>query len=294
MLRAVECSSSAGIGVHLRRNTQKLKHIGKGSFEELFKSKKIGILFSWLLDNNFYIHYFNLNVFYWSIVDIVDSIIEKLDIINKRFYIPFHMSVKSDLYKVIISDEATFVTALRNFEYPNIKHERVNEFSKFLIEFVKINSVVLRDDRKYILNKFIESASKVDELFFIMGEKDHILIDDFFTFYLRSVYIFKNSIHIFDNEPQIESIFEQYDFMDKGEIINNYSFVDSKSKVEVQVSDVIAGIFGKYFTFISEIDTDELKVFRAKLNEVQKNNLCLLGKLIDNYNDLSEGFFIVL
>ncbi len=88
----------------------KLKHIGTGSFENVLASKKLNTIFQWLLDNNFYIHYFSLNVLYWSIVDIVDSVIDNLAPVERDFFIQFHMSVKSDLYKVIVSNEALFVS----------------------------------------------------------------------------------------------------------------------------------------------------------------------------------------
>ena len=141
----------------------------------------------------FYLHYFNLNVLYWSIVDIVDSIIDKLDYPDDQFFIQSHMLVKSDLYKVITSNEDLFLKKLREFEYPNIKEDKVSEFTSFLISFVKSNSDILDDDRKYLLNKFMEGAEGVTELFFIMNEKDHILISNFFIFYLRNIYLFKNS-----------------------------------------------------------------------------------------------------
>jgi len=279
--------------LQLQKTTKelKLKHIAKGGVDNLLASNKLGILLKWLLDNDFYVHYFNLNVFYWSIVDIVDSIIDNLDFENKQFFIPAHMLIKSDLYKVIISDEENFLAALRDFEYPNIKPERVDEFSKYLVYFVRLNSKVLRKDRKFLLNKFMEGATKCSELFFIMNEKDHVLIDNFFVFYLRNTCLFKNSVHIFDSEKEIQAIFEKYELVDKGKAINSYSFADSQSMVEIQVSDVLAGFLSKYFTFISETDVNELKVLKSKLSCIQRENLGLLKSLIDKSNDLSEGFF---
>ncbi len=66
------------LNIQLSAKEIKLKHIGTGSFENILKSKKLGVLLKWLIDNNFYLHYFNLNVLYWSIVDIIDSIIDNL------------------------------------------------------------------------------------------------------------------------------------------------------------------------------------------------------------------------
>lgn len=157
----------------------KLKHIAKGSFERILASEKLNILLKWLLDNDFYIHYFSLNILYWSIVDIVDSIIENLNFVERHFFIQSHMSVKSDLYKVIVNNEALFLENLREFEYPNIKSDKVKEFTDFLVSFVKGNSEILSEDRQYLLTKFMEGAEDSTELFFIMNEKDHVLISDF-------------------------------------------------------------------------------------------------------------------
>lgn len=269
----------------------KLKHIGKGSFESILKSEKLKILLQWLLDNDFYIHYFSLNVLYWSIVDIVDSVIENLNHVERHFFIQSHMLLKSDLYKVIVSNEPLFLEKLREFEYPNIKSDRVEEFAKFLVSFVKENSEVLSEDRKYLLNKFMEGAEGSTELFFIMNEKDHVLISDFFIYYLRNTYLFKNSKHFFDEEKEIEAIFNKYDLVDQGVIINNYSFVNSEEMLEVQVSDVLAGLLGKYSTFLSDTGKDQLKIIKNNLSQKQLSNLNLLEKLIDKSDAVSRGFF---
>lgn len=269
----------------------KLKHIGKGSFERILASEKLNTLLQWLLDNDFYIHYFSLNVLYWSIVDIVDSVIENLNPVEREFFIQSHMLVKSDLYKVIVSNEALFLETLRKYEYPNIKNDKVNEFSNFLISFVKENSEVLSEDRKYLLNKFMEGAEGSTELFFIMNEEDHVLISDFFIYYLRNTYLFKNSKHFFDEEKEIEAIFNKYDLVDRGVVINNYSFVNSEEVLEVQISDVLAGLLAKYSTFLSDTSKGQIKIIKSGLNQRQLSNLKLLEKLIDKSDAVSRGFF---
>ncbi|AZG74775.1 DUF3800 domain-containing protein [Shewanella livingstonensis] len=269
----------------------KLKHIGKGSFDRILTSEKLNILLKWILDNDFYIHYFSLNVLYWSIVDIVDSIIENLNVVERQFFIQSHMSIKSDLYKVIVNNEALFLEKLREFEYPNIKSDKVKEFSGFLVGFVKRNSKALSEDRRYLLTKFMESAEDSTELFFVMNEKDHILISDFFIYYLRNTCLFKNSKHVFDEEKEIEVIFNEYDLVDQGRIINNYSFVKSEEVLEVQLSDVMAGLFAKYSIFLSDTSNDQIKAIKSSLNQRQLVNLKLIENLIDKSDAVSRGFF---
>jgi hypothetical protein len=283
---------SLKIDLNLQKSVKeiKLKHIGKGSFELVLASEKLGVLLQWLLDNDFYLHYFNLNVLYWSIVDIIDSIIENLDSPNREFFIHNHMLVKSDLYKTIVNDQATFLDGLREFEYPNVKEDMVHEFTSFLINFVRSNSDVLDENRKYHLNEFMRGAIGAPELFFIMDEQDHVLISDFFIYYLRNTYLFKKSKHIFDDEKDIEAIFEGYDLIDNGVVIKNYSFEDSRDFLEIQVSDVISGLLAKYFTFISKADKEEVKRVKANLSQVQLRNLGLIEDLIDKSDAVSRGF----
>ena len=273
-------------------NELKLKHIGKGHFLDLLNSKKLSILLNWLADNDLFIHYFNLNVFFWSIVDIVDSIMENLPFDQGLFFKPNHMVVKSDFYKVIKSHELEFLTELKKFNYPNIKKNKIHEFSEFLINFISESSDVLNDERKYLLNKFFEQAINKDELFFIMHNDDDILIDSFFNFYIQRVYLFTNSLHIFDTETTVEKKIEKWIFMDSGETISNYEFKDSKSDRAIQISDVLAGLLGKYFSFIEKTDFDELKSIKSSLKTQQTSNLNLLCQLIEKSNSFCEGFFI--
>lgn len=53
----------------------KLGHLGKGDFMRLLDVPKIERLLDWLLGQDLFIHYQVLDPLYWSIVDVIDSII---------------------------------------------------------------------------------------------------------------------------------------------------------------------------------------------------------------------------
>ncbi len=53
----------------------KLKHLAKGGFEDMLASEKMAIFLSWLSDNDILVHFSNINILYWALVDIVDAII---------------------------------------------------------------------------------------------------------------------------------------------------------------------------------------------------------------------------
>ncbi|MBI2354488.1 MAG: DUF3800 domain-containing protein [Deltaproteobacteria bacterium] len=225
----------------------KLKNLGKGDFLSVIKSDKIGKLFCWLLENRFYIHYFNLNILYWSLTDIVDSV---LSVTRDEFFINNNMSVKSDIYKVVMSNRETFVYTARNFNYPDIDACRAKEFASWLCSFIRENLDVLSGPRKYLLKTFLGSMENVSELPFLEGERSHILIENFSAFYFRTLYMFPFSRHIFDSEENI--VGEVSSVIDIGSSNFSYSFVDSKTCRGVQLSDVIAGFLGKLFTFLRD------------------------------------------
>lgn len=56
----------------------KLEHVAKGDFLELLRSAKLTTFLRWITDSGLMIHYHELDPLYWSIVDIVDSILSNL------------------------------------------------------------------------------------------------------------------------------------------------------------------------------------------------------------------------
>jgi hypothetical protein len=163
----------------------------------MLKSDKLLIILNWLIENNFHIHYFNLNITYWSIIDIVDAIIGEL---HNPFYIMDHMSLKSDFYELANSNPDVFLNALHKFNYPDIPEEKAYEFCLWLIDFTCMHSCMLPDFRAHVLENLVKESLKIEELPFISGFHGRELIDSFMVFYLRNLYLFKNSIHIFDEE----------------------------------------------------------------------------------------------
>jgi hypothetical protein len=266
----------------------KTKHLGKGLFLDFLNERKVKIFLSWLNSEDIYIHYFNLNAVYWSVVDIVDSIIEK----NPHpFYYMYHMSIKSDLYKLIKSDEKAFFNMLRSFNYPNIKGDELNSFTSILSDFITTKSVYIDSFRRNILLSLCKNLKELDELFFIMNETDNILINNFLPFYVRTLYIFKNSEHIFDDEDSIEKIMHHFPMQDGNKDISNYKFSNSKAFKGIQVSDLVSGLLGKYFTFIKDLEISDMPRIKGDLNERQQENLELMRLIISKSDKQSRGFF---
>lgn len=269
----------------------KLKHIAKGGFLDMLKSDKILIILNWLIENKFYIHYFNLNITYWSIIDIVDSIISES---RNPFYSINHMLLKSDFYELANSNSDIFLKALHDFNYPDVPEEKAHEFCLWLIDFTCMHNCVLSDFRASALEKLVKESLKIKELPFISGFHGRELIDSFMVFYLRNLYIFKNSTHIFDEEKSIQDEVKKFSLTENGMPIQNYEFVKSHNSEAVQLSDVIAGFLGKYFSYIKDVNDEQLELDKAGLTSKQSMTLSALKHIIDVSDDVSRGFFNVV
>lgn len=274
----------------LQKNVKeiKTKHIGKGAFLDFVNERKVKAFLSWLNNEDIYVHYFNLNSVYWSVVDIIDSIIEKKP---HQFYFMHHMSIKSDLYNLVKSDEIAFFNMLKEFNYPNIKSDKLPLFISFLSDFVITKSVNIDHFRREILLSLFKNLEDLDELFFIMNETDNILINNFLPFYVRTLYIFKNSKHIFDDEDSIEKIMHHFPMKDGTKDLHNYQFSNSKTFKGIQISDLVSGLLGKYFSFIKDMNISEMYKVKSNLNERQKENLELMRQIISKSDKQSNGFF---
>lgn len=269
----------------------KLKHIAKGSFLDMLKSERLYTILNWLNEQGFYLHYFNLNIIYWSVVDILDSIIGEL---SNPFYLMHHMQLKSDFYELVVSDLDIFLQGLRKFNYPDIPKNKGNEFCRWLITFAQHNKNALSNYNSQILSDLLKSSLAIEDLPFVSGFHGRELISGFSIFYWRNLYLFINSRHVFDDEPCIEGDIEGLGFTVQGKELTNYEFVRSHDSKEIQVSDVIAGFLGKYFSYLKESSAEAVKADKQVMSSKQKETLLVLKSLIDRSDEQSRGFFNVV
>lgn len=279
--------------INLQKSTHelKLKHVAKGNFLNMLKSDKILIILNWLIENKFYIHYFNLNIVYWSVIDIIDSIIDEL---HHPFYIVNHMSLKSDFYELANSNSAVFLNALYEFNYPDIPEEKIHVFCRWLIDFTCMYSCMLPNVQASVLENLIKESLKVENLPFISGFHGRELIDSFMVFYLRNLFLFKNSIHIFDEEKSIQGDVKNFPLTDNDMPIHNHEFVKSHNSEAIQLSDVIAGFLGKYFSYLKDVNDEQLALDKVNLTSQQFKTLSALKRIIDISDNVSRGFFNVV
>ncbi len=277
---------------NLQKTTKevKFKHIANGDFIDCLKSKKLQLFLQFLNDNDIFVHYSSLNVFYWAIVDIVDSAIVNSEA-AMQLDPTFANHLKNDLYKLSRLEIDSVIELFYNYEYPNIKSDKVIPFIEDLTSL--FDGYI--DSPEYhfgleSLRQILKEAKKAESLPFIMEEEDFVLLKDLSHFYLRPIYLFKNSTHILDNEDSISEIFQDYRILDGDDEIKNYSFVDSQSNPMVQLSDVFVGLIGKFKNYINSNPSTQIQTDLDSLSEIQTTNLNLLISIIDKSENENLGF----
>lgn len=268
----------------------KFKHIAKGNFLDCLKSDKLRLFSQFIKDGDLFVHYSSLNILYWAIVDIVDSAIANSDV-AQQLGPAFSNQLKNDLYKLARLEIDSVIKLFYQFEYPNIK-------IKSIISFIDALTSLFDD---YIdtaefhfglesLRQILEEAKKKGSLPFIMDEDDYILLKDLSQFYLRPIYTFKNSIHIFDNEELISETLNNYKILDRGSEIKNYSFADSKTSQLIQLSDVFVGLWGKLTNYLNTSTQEQISKDLALMSSLQKTNIELLFDIEDKSINKNIGF----
>ncbi|EEI94349.1 hypothetical protein HMPREF0765_0090 [Sphingobacterium spiritivorum ATCC 33300] len=268
----------------------KFKHIAFGDFLDCLKSQKLNLFFGFLKDSDLYVHYSSLNILYWSVVDIVDSAIMNSDQAMQLGH-GFDNRLKNDLYKLCRLEIDAVIQLFYGFEYPNVKPENIGNFIEALSNlFEPYLTIPEFHFGLESLRQILKEAKKKGELAFVMDEKDYILLADLTHFYLRPIYTFKNSTHIFDNEDSIREALNGYRMLDKGVEFKNYSFVDSQDSQLTQLSDIFVGFMGKYTNYRNTHSMDEIKADLDSFSALQLENMKLFIDIINKSDQKNPAF----
>ena len=213
----------------------KFSHVAKGDFEKVLTSKKLGAFLSWLVDHGISIHYSSVNIIYWSIVDIVDSILAE-----EKFkgYIPYHQHIKNELYRLANLDKSEFLALMKLHRYPDVQLGDVAAFLGSVNEFIANRNPKNSSLPAFMLKTIVKKAASLSELAFLVHEEEGMLIDSFQGFYTRPIMLFKNSTHIFDRETEIEKSLKDTKFKDGSRNVD-FCFSDSKAEPGIQIADVL-------------------------------------------------------
>jgi hypothetical protein len=265
--------------LYIQENADEIKFdlVAWGNFERVLGSRKLSKVFTWLIERGIGIHYVNLNILNWSILDIVESIVADDEF---REFMPIHRELKNEFYRIVVVDLPAFLSMLTGYGYPNIRREATGAFIGDVRKFIQSHWPVRPNHVTQILNNVLSRAQSLPELAFLVDEQEGMLIDGFDTFFLSRVCMFKNARHVFDEEKEVQKKMGHFQIMD-GDREIDFSFVDSKAVGEIQLSDVVVGFLGKYFSYIEKTPMPVLLRKRKGLSATQSYNLELLEKLID-------------
>lgn len=271
-----------------RQKELKFKHLYNNSkdFLSFMGRKRVVGFLDWLCNSGLYVHYSALNNLYYSLVDIVDSLWE-----THPQCVIFMADIKSALYDFVIDYQDEVIGVLIRHTYPDIKDVPVfcDELCSMISEY--------NDDSDYypgffleLLRQMLKTAGKLDKMAFIQDNEPFMLIQEYYLFYLERCELFSNSHHIFDEEPTVEKELLEIELCEDGAVFQNWSFVKSNDNILIQVSDLVAGLLRKLFTFLDESALDEIITIALKLNEIQVKNFTIIFELISRSDKKSPLF----
>lgn len=256
----------------------KLQQLGKGDFLSLLNAPRIGLFLEWLSASGAHAHYQVLDPLYWSLVDVVDSIITEDGNVQLMMLAPL---LKNDLYTVLREDVAGTAEMLGRFSYPDVGRIQRPAFIAELREMLEARSDLLPDFNYQMLKGLLEIAAGLESLPYLEDESPNILIEGFGGFYLQRLALFKNATHVLDIEATIQAYLAGLDLCDGGTPLSNFTFVDSRDTPWVQVSDALVGLLGKLFSFASNTPVSEIAAALSGLNARQRRALDTLTGFLD-------------
>lgn len=265
----------------------KLKHVTKGEFPDLLRSKKLTIFLRWITDTGLVVHYHALDPVYWSVVDIIDSILAGL---GQFQLLQFQARLKADLLTVLRANLRATSDLFYHYDYPNVAPESLKPLLNDLLRLLDSSHSILRPFDAMLLKGILQSGRDLPTLEFIQGFKHHMLIENFAAFYLTRIAVFKYSNHILDMEDSIRDELETIEPFSDGEPVQNYRFTDSMAEVGIQLSDVIVGLIGKMFTYLTATPSNEVMAERSSLAGDSLTNAMLLSSLIDKSHKENIAF----
>ncbi len=259
---------------------------GKNTFKECIQHKKLNIILNWVL-NNAYIHYADIDVIFFSVIDIVESVCNNK--IAKLFPRDLIEMFEDELYCAIMNNFYFFLDICKETGYPNVTGEKIRIFCKGLIDI--IDKEHGKNNTLELLKQLIKESLYNNDLIFLKYNEEGTLMESFYSLRQQRCIIFKNSVHIFDKEIIDEKkMNEEYMVFNDGNKLKNYKFLDSKDETNIQISDIIIYLIAKYLNFLSHCSNKVVDNDIKALNEIGRDNLNTLIQIIDKSNNESIFF----
>ncbi len=203
---------------NLQDSVQEVKsyHIYNGIFADCLKSERLERFLDLLIEKNWHIHFNSLNVLYWSIVDILDSI----EGFASQIPTNIHM-LKALFYRVMKSDLSGFFDLVLRYRYPNIDSKDITAFMNDLIFMCKSYNDPAGDIGLGLI-EWLEIGSRQKGLVFVQDEEELVMLKELASIYRYEISTWINSRLIMDNEIDIIYDLKKNPVSMDGKILNNY------------------------------------------------------------------------
>ncbi len=141
-----------------------------------------------------------------------------------------------------------------------------------------------------MLKGIVQMGMRQAELPFLTGEEPLVLMREYRSVYMNRLCLFKNSRHVLDDEGQIRPQMEAWRFMDGETQLAHFRFAISHDEPGVQISDPVAGLLGKFFSYLSSRNDAELETDKARLSIRQRSALTAMANLLNMSIEENEAF----
>lgn len=273
---------------NLQKNIVELKSkslFRRKDFLQCMGMKSVSALIQVFEDYDLYLHYLHVNNFFYTIVEILDSITDPAEIRDFGFD---YFKLKTTFYNMLFPNIEKIIPIMIRYSYPNIKTQDIGAFCNGLLGSIDLR-INQKPDEKFISGA-LKRASQSKEMIFIQNNEDLVMQEDYSLFYADPVLTFPKSIHHFDEELSIQSKVDDWILKHHNKKVKNYEFINSKQNTMIQISDVVVGLLGKMFIFVNSTPTKGMRKIVDELNDEQLCN-CLLFNSLRSKSDLrNKGF----
>lgn len=264
----------------------KLRHLAQGDYLACLNSHKVELFLDWLLASPAYIHFSNFSILNWSIVDLIDSL---LDHAQFEHLTSIRRELKNELHAIVRLDPLGYFRLLKTFDYPNIAPARIADFLKAVRQFLFSRGFTFRNMATMALCDLLQEAACVSTMVYLSGNHADELVRGFDTAFINRITTFVMSTHIFDEEPRVRESLQRNEFVWDGQPIS-YRFARSHDEPAIQISDIVCGLLGKHFSFMEKCSIEQLVEARATLTDQQRRCVDLLAGLIDKADAQCPAF----
>lgn len=250
---------------------------GSSDFRKVLRRREVAAFLDLIDRPGVVVHYHAQDNLYYSIVDIVDSVIS---LPGHEHMAAWDRELKNALFLCACQDRVGFLNALAGFGFPNVASGEVESFCNYIADLLA--SMLELDPGLGVsqngffvetLRQMMRTARRVDQLVFLDGSDEGMLVKGFSEHYQVACMLLPEATHHFDEETHVS--------MKLVESLGNFEFLKSESSPLIQLSDVWVGLLSRLFRFLDEQDEGSIPSRIDFAIEQQLENLRTIKRLID-------------